>query len=302
MDATEISYFLGIDGGGTKTEFLLTDLECNELERIILCASNPVNLGIDNTFRILEQGIMQVCRNVNRSEISAYAGLAGGISGNNRELIKDFLSGFGFGAADNGSDTDNALEMALCGKDGAVVITGTGIVAFSQSNGIRQRIGGWGYLIDKGGSGFSFGSDALNSAFECYDGRGGSAVIMNLVQDKINKPLPECISDIYSSGAAAVASFASVVFDAYRQGDETAEKIIDRNAYEIAKLINTCCKNLTDENKKVVLCGGMCRNQDILKPFITKHLKADCIIEFSTEPMVNGAVLLAKANINKNGE
>ncbi|MBQ8210263.1 MAG: hypothetical protein IJZ35_06760 [Clostridia bacterium] len=298
----KINYLLGIDAGGTKTEFLLTDLNGKELERVILGAANPINVGIDNAEKILEQGISQVCGNINRREISVYAGLAGGISGNNKLLINKFLSGLGFGASANGSDTDNALEVALKGGNGVVVIMGTGIVAFSQNEGIRHRTGGWGYLIDKGGSGFTFGSDALNSALEYYDGRGGSKLLLQLIENKLNKPLPECIPDICSGGATYTASFAPIVFEAFEQGDKEAEKITDRNCAEVAKIIRTCCSHLSCNSRKVVLCGGMCRKQDILKPFISKHLGEGYNIDFLTEPVVNGAVSLAKANIKKDGE
>ncbi len=297
-----INYLLGIDAGGTKTEFLLTDLDGNEINRAFLGASNPVNVGIENTQKILEQGIAQVCSNINRREISVYAGIAGGISGNKKTHINKFLSAFGFGAFANGSDTDNALEVALKGSNGIVVIMGTGIVAFSQNNGVRHRTGGWGYLIDKGGSGFTFGADALNSALEYFDGRGGSELILQIIEKQLNKALPDCISDIYSSGATGVASFSPAVFEAFAQGDPEAERIIDRNTLEVAKIIRTCCSFVSDNNKKIVLCGGMCQNQDILKPFIQKHLGNNLHIEFLTEPMVNGAVSLAKANIIKNGE
>lgn len=295
----KINYLLGIDAGGTKTEFLLTDLDGKEIKRVILGASNPVNVGFENMAKVIEQGISQVCGNINRREVSVFAGLAGGISGNNKNLINKFLSGFGFGAFENGSDTDNALEIALGGKNGVVVIIGTGIVAFSQQDGVRHRIGGWGYLIDKGGSGFTLGADALNCAFECFDGRGGSEILLHLIEKQLNRPLYESVADIYNGGATYVASFAPNVFEACSKGDKAAEAILDRNAKEVAKIINTGCGFLNGVHKKVVLCGGMCRNADILKPFITKHLNGDFCLEFLTEPIVNGAVALAKANIRE---
>lgn len=297
----EIKYLLGIDAGGTKTEFLLTDIDGREIKRVILGAANPVNNGTEHTAKILGDGIAQVCVGVERRKISVFAGIAGGISGNNRMIINKFLSEFSFGFFNNGSDTDNAIENSLKGGNGIVVIMGTGIVAFSQNNGIRHRIGGWGYLIDKGGSGFTFGSDALNSAFEHYDGRGGSNIILQLIEKKLNKPLKDCISDIYSGGATCVASFAQTVFEAFRMDDKEAEKIIDRNTSEVAKIIRTA-GTFVSGNKKVVLCGGLCHEEDILKKFLSNRLTNEYRIEFSAEPMVNGAVALAKANIRKNGE
>lgn len=295
--SAHIRYLLGIDGGGTKTEFLLTDIDGNEIKRIFLGASNPVNIGIENTKEILKQGILQICSGVSLHDVSLFAGLAGGKSGNNKDLINEFLSGFGFGAFDNGSDTDNALEIALKGENGVAVIMGTGIVAFSQADGVRRRIGGWGYLIDRGGSGFAFGAHALESALKYIDKRGGSPLLLQLIEARLNAPLPDSIPEIYRGGAAFVASFAPTVFEAYKKSDKEAERIIDTNAREAAEIIRTGCSFLSGKEKKAVICGGMCRQKDILKPFLEKHTGKDISLIFSSEPQVNGAVALAKSNL-----
>ena len=292
----KINYLLGIDAGGTKTEFLLTDTDKKEINRVILGGANPVNTGIENTKKILSEGINALCKDINLREVSVFAGLAGGISGDNKKLVNQFLRDTGFAVFSNGSDTDNAIETTLGGKDGISVIIGTGIVAFALSKGVRHRIGGWGYLIDKGGSGFTLGSDALNTALCCHDGRGGSKLILDLIENQTKKPLHECIGDIYSKGTTYVASFAPVVFEAYKKGDVFAEQILFRNTKEIADIIRTGRK-VTDE--KTVLCGGLCRQKDILEPFIKNHLGGNSDIEFSSEPMVNGAVSLAEKELKK---
>lgn len=293
----EIEYLLGIDGGGTKTEFLLTDLCGKEIRRKVLGSSNPVNIGIENTKSILRQGISEICADRDLKQISVFAGLAGGISGDNKSVIGSFLSDFGFGAADNGSDTDNALEAALKKENGVAVIMGTGIIGYTQIDGVKHRIGGWGYLIDKGGSGFSYGSDALDCAFRHLDGRGGSSVIFQLVEERLNKPLAEAVADIYSGGAAYIASFAPAVFQAYEKGDNEAEKIIEKNTKEAARIIKTGFDFLENKDGKAVICGGMCRRKDILEPFLIRHLGTDYPLIFSDEPVINGAIALAKSNI-----
>ena len=291
MDDNRIKYLLGIDGGGTKTELLLTDLKGDEIKRLFLGGSNPNNQGVENTFAVLSEGISKICDGFDFGEISAFAGIAGSKTGNNSELIRDFLSGFGFAVYDCGSDVDLALETALKGEDGTAVIMGTGIVAYARSGEKLYRTGGRGYMIDKGGSGFHFGSDALNSAFEFIEGRGGSEIIYNLIEKKLGQKLEESVADIYSGGAPYVASFAPVVFEAYNFGDSAAYEIIDRNAYEAAKIINAARKN-TDG--KTVICGGLCKQKEILNSFLTKYIESEAPLVFSDEPMVNGAVLLAK--------
>lgn len=287
-----LKYLLGIDGGGTKTEFLLTDSNGNEINGLFLGGSNPNNQGIENTFSVLGEGITKICEGFDFGEISVFAGIAGAKSGDNQQRINNFLSQFGFAAYDCGSDVDLALETALKGKNGVAVIMGTGIVAFARSAEMLQRSGGRGYMIDKGGSGFHFGSDALNSAFEFIDGRGGSETILKLVENKLGKKLEDSVAEIYNGGASYVASFAPVVFEAFRLGDSVASDIIDRNAYEAAKIINGARKFI-DINDRIVICGGLCKQKEILYPFLMKYIESEAALTFLDEPMVNGAISLA---------
>lgn len=293
--SSSIKYLLGIDGGGTKTEFLLTDLEFNVINTIVLGASNPVNLGLENTFEILDNGISDVCRDIDKKDISVFAGLAGGISSDNQKHIRNFLKNYGFGAYGNGGDTDNVIKMALEDDDGVAVIMGTGIIAFSVCNGIRHRIGGWGYLIDKGASGFSYGADALENALRCADGRGGSKLILKLVEEKLGASVTESISEIYRGGAAYVASFAPLVFEAYTMGDLQAECIIDKNTLYAAEMICTGLKLHNGKRVKTVICGGLCSQKEIIEPFLIKHLGEESRIEFLQKSPVYGALALAKS-------
>lgn len=293
-DINSVRFLLGIDGGGTKTEFLLTDLNEKEIKRLFLGSSNPVNKGIENTFTVLNEGIMRICEGFNISEISAFAGIAGGKTGGNQNLINDFLSRFGFASFDCGSDIDLVLEAALKGENGTAVIMGTGIVAYTRSGERLHRTGGRGYMIDKGGSGFHFGSDALNSAFEFLDGRGGSEIILKLVEKKLGKSLESSVTEIYNGGSAFVASLAPAVFEAYNLGDADASEIIDRNAYEAAKIINGTRNFLKNYDDKIVVCGGLCKQKEILHHFLVKYIEGSSSLTFLDEPMVNGAVALAK--------
>lgn len=289
-----IKYLLGIDGGGTKTEFLLTDSNKTEIRRLILGASNPVSTGIENTYSVLNDGIKEICEGFDTSETSVFAGIAGGKTGENRKLINDFLSRFGFAAYECGSDIDLALEVALKGENGIAVIMGTGVVAYARSDKKLHRTGGRGYMIDKGGSGFHFGSDALNSAFEFIDGRGGSETILNLIEKMLKKSLESSVGEIYGGGASFVASFAPVVFEAFKLGDSTASQIIERNAFEAAKIINGARKSLEIYDDKIVVCGGLCKQKEILYPFLTKYIEGGASLKFLDEPMVNGAISLAR--------
>ena len=81
------SFFLGIDGGATKTDFALADGEGRIISRTLLGSSNPVDIGIEAAMEVLEAGIRHVCRGISLRRISMFAGISGGTSGDNRERL-----------------------------------------------------------------------------------------------------------------------------------------------------------------------------------------------------------------------
>ncbi len=291
----EIKYLLAVDGGGSKTEFLLTDIEKNELARCVLGASNPADIGIDNVKALLEEGIRKTCTGIHLREVAAFVGLAGSSGGNRRQILNDFLSGFGFGAFSNGSDTESMLAMALHGEDGVAVIMGTGVIAYAQVAGKRHRIGGWSYHIDKGGSGYNIASEAIYSALKHIDGRDGSEILRTLLEERLGKPLPNAISEIHGGGRATIASFAPLVFEACDRGDAYALRILDGNVREVAEMILAGSKHLANGDVKVVILGGLCHRPDLLSPLFRKYLPQGFQITFDQEPVVNGALMLAEA-------
>lgn len=298
---TEVRYLLGIDGGATKTEFKLVEAygENREIAHCILGSSNPVDIGMENTKKILDQGIRQVCAGINMRQVSAFAGLSGGTLGDNKEILNEFLSHFDFAYFANGNDSLNVLEFGLSGENGVVVTMGTGIIAYCCFDGRYHRIAGWGPHIDKGGSGYNLGSDALDCALKYLDGRGGSKIIKELLEERLKKSIPDSVSEIYRMGKSYVASFAPVVFEAYDMGDEYASEIIENNVKEVVKVINAGLDFIQNKKGKVLLCGGIVNQSEILKPFFRKHMESIENIIFTTERPVNGAVMVAEKLINK---
>ena len=158
-------YYLGIDGGGTKTELALSDPNGKIICRIFTDGCNPNTVGIERTKRIIEDGIAQICKEVSPSSVVVYAGIAGCASGNYAEEIKSMLEKMSFAACDVGSDNNNIVAAGLGDNEGITMILGTGICSYVVKKEETKRIAGWGYLFDNGGSAFHIGRDAINAYF-----------------------------------------------------------------------------------------------------------------------------------------
>ncbi len=299
-------YYLGIDGGGTKTEFVLTDREGNVLNRYLLGSGNPVDIGIERTLDVLNTGIMNVCANIPFRKISAFVGLAGGTTGDYKQQIHEFLQKYNFCCVNNGSDVQNAVAGALGDKDGIVVIMGTGDIAFSQIDRTLYRTGGFGYLFDEGGSGYSIGRDAILASLKAEEGTGKKTIISEMISQKFES---NCVFDIlsklYIGGKRKIASFAPAVFEAYEKGDKVAKEIIEKNMKQITVLIDDATRHFENQEKiEVVLVGGVSKKSDIILPIIKKYIKNKNKYNFSVynAPTVNGALALAREYKEANGK
>lgn len=298
----EPRYFLGVDGGGTKCEFLLADSDGKTISRTVLGACNPVDIGLDAALEVLRRGIDTVLGKISPSTVSVFVGVAGGISGENKQHIAAFLEKYNFAKMANGSDAENAVAASLGTADGITVIAGTGSIAFVKKSGATSRVGGHGYLIDEGGNGFSLGQAAIRAALLDEEGSLEQHTLLTpLVKAKCERTtILEAISDFYRGGKREIASYATLVFEAAEQGDEVANNIIKTNAACIAKLIESAGRKISDQKVRTVIVGGLTAKSDVLLPLITEALveKERYDLSVFTGAPVKGAILLAGGKLN----
>ncbi len=291
-------YYLGIDGGGTKTAFGLADDRGTVLRQIILGPSNPMDVGLPEALACVEKGIQEILGEIPPRDVCMFAGIAGGISGENRQNIRGFLSKFGFASVDNGSDAQNTVAAGLGKKDGIVVIMGTGSVTFVQRGGELIRLGGYGYLFEAGGSGYTVGRDAIVSALLDEEGSGESTCLRPMLLEQLKvSSLLSALSKLYEGGKSKIASYAPLVFEAYDKGDAVAGKILHSNAAVIAHSLQTARAKLPAEERpvRVVLSGGLLARQDLWIPMIREALaeaNAYDIAVLERSPVM-GALVLA---------
>ena len=69
------------------------------------------------------------------------------------------------------SDAYTACLGAHDGKDGAIIIVGTGVVSVQLQNGKMAQIGGWGFPHSDEGGGAWLGLEAVRLTFHWLDGR-----------------------------------------------------------------------------------------------------------------------------------
>lgn len=252
-------YIAGIDGGGTHTRIEIRDGENNVVRRAEFGPFNVNSIG-EEAFRSLLREIFADCGGL--GDFSKICFGAAGVS-NPRvgQIIAQELEAAGFtGSWKLCGDQEIALRGAM-DTPGVVVIAGTGSICFGKNaEGKTARSGGYGHIIDDGGSGYALGRDVLSTAVRAVDGRGNSWGILNAVYAQINGCLPsDIVSFVYSpeTEKSDIAKFAPIALRQAELGDWEAWRILERGAGELYELVKAVQQRLDLRGCRIALLGGL---------------------------------------------
>lgn len=283
---------VGVDGGSTKTEFILFREDGTLLKRTVLPGSNPNLHGLENSLSIFQQGLDSLLE-TGMELAGLYIGCAGFLSGGYGEKARQTLQKK-YPRARIGCSSD-VMNIIACGSNSRrciAAICGTGSVIYANANRDIHRLGGASYLLDKQGSGFDIGRDVLRTALLERDGVGEKSLITPMVEEKLGSTVWDSIHEIYKEGPAYIASFAPIVFVAYEQGDKVARKILKEHAGYLADMIQAAAK-MYDCGKTVVLSGSIFSKAPVFLRLLKEQVTMDLSFEVPAVPPVYGACALA---------
>lgn len=285
--------YLGVDGGGTKTEAVVTDERGVLVARKRVGSSNPNDVGKENMIALL-CALTAELTPADASRIDVGLGLSGlSFAGCKDELIAALQNVDKVGDVDVCSDVQIALDSAYDG-DGCIVITGTGGVGYLRKDGEHILVGGGGYMIDSLFSGYDFGREALNAALSETDGRGAKTAITPLVLQKADIPMQEIVKTVYLRGKAYVASFAPTVFEAYERGDAVAIEIVKRRMAELETLLWGIYRRYGVPRCEITVFGGLNRRVQELVEYLSAELREKVTLVLPQRPVVYGALKRAR--------
>lgn len=282
---------IAVDGGGTKTEFVLFSEDGVIVEHMKLGACNPNAVGIEQSVETLTAGIdafLNTCPNV----CGIYIGSAGFLLGNKAATIANRLvKRYPHIKIRCGTDILNVIASSEINEDCMAVISGTGVSVLVKNGETLLPMAGWGYLIGKWGSGFDIGRDAIYSALAETEKLGRPTKITEILLAQSEKTINDLLVEVYKQEPSYIASFAPVVFEAYRMGDEVAAEILNENAKQLAFVINRAHK-VYGKGNKVVLAGSLLTTNDIFRTMISSYLDAGLETVTPAYPQVYGACVI----------
>ncbi len=282
-------YYIAIDGGGTKTEFVLFKADGTVVATAMYGTTNPNSAGLENSCAILKEGLDNLLA-FRKTPKRIFAGIAGAMVGNNKELIRSFLKKtYPSYKITVDSDIKNIIGLVRENEKCIAAIIGTGSVVYGCDGGTFKRVGGWGYLMDDAGSGYDIGREVLLAAYSYADGLTPISEVVRLAEIKLGGHVTENSDKIYGLGKSFIASFCPIAFEAMAVGDKLAEGIITKSAGRFAALINHTYR-LGEYGNRVIISGGLAMHGMEMMKIIESLLDPGITVEFPELPPIFGAM------------
>jgi len=268
-------YFLGVDGGGTKTRFALMSQRKLVAEAQLGTSYHP-DVGLDGVGDVLAEGVLQVLSRagIDASQIAhAFFGLPAYGEDRQATPVLRALPATILGHERYTCDNDMVCGWAgsLGAEDGINVVAGTGSIGYGQRRGRAARAGGWGEAFSDEGSAYWIAMQGLNAYSRMSDGRLPRGPLHALVNESLNlEDDLELCALVYGANARSrgeLARLSPLVARAAALGDSAALGIFARAGQELAQIALALRAKLGYESNEVVrlsYSGGAFAAGDLL--------------------------------------
>jgi N-acetylglucosamine kinase-like BadF-type ATPase len=249
-----MAYYLGIDGGGTKTRCVLAD-ETTVLAKAMTGGSNIVRLGETQARDALHTAIHQVCATakISPDQIRAICiGAAGAarpeIAAKIRSMLAELTPETSLTNIEVVGDTEIALEAAFGAGPGVIAIAGTGSIVYGRdAAGHTARAGGWGFAVSDEGSGHWIGRRAISATLSARDAGVETALTAMVLQAwKINT-IDELVQQANSTPPPDFPRLFPVVLRAADEGDSVARDLLADAGAKLATLAAIVVRRLVPQ-------------------------------------------------------
>lgn len=258
-------YFLGVDGGGTKTRFVLIDHHGCLLAEAQLGTTYHPEVGLDGVGEVLARGVDEILRaaSVAATDIShAFFGLPA--FGEDSNMVPRLRA---LPAPILGHDRYTCDNDMVCGwagslgcADGINIVAGTGSIGYGQRQGRAARAGGWGEAFSDEGSAYWIAIQGLNKYSRMSDGRLPKGPLHAMFNEalRLQTDFDICtyVYGEHASSRGELAQLSQVVANAARAGDAEAIGIFAQAGKELARIALAVRVALVFEAEEVALVSS----------------------------------------------
>lgn len=272
-----MKYYLGIDGGGTRTTAAVSDENGNILLKKVGKTINFYSVGMETAKANLSDIIKCIEETLGKISFSgAFIGCSALDEEADAELTEKLCDGI-IDAEKLKMHSDVYIALRAVGECTCpcVAICGTGSMVIAEDeNGNIQVAGGWGHIIGDEGSALGISLRALRLCCQLCD-KGENWLLLERAKDffKVND-FRKAIDMIYSPETTkdVLAGFAACVGQLAADGDCTASEIIVTEA----ELFSETVLILLDRLKTCSLLGlygGVFQHNDVFVKVFSEKIK-----------------------------
>ncbi|NDA25292.1 MAG: N-acetylmuramic acid 6-phosphate etherase [Verrucomicrobia bacterium] len=292
---------LGIEGGGTKTRWILLDARGRPLAHGIEGPGNVLQVGRDR----LRKMFQRISQNLPRVPVAIGGGFAGARGKAEFETVRSALHSVWpkVKKISVGQDTDSALSAAWGQGDGFLVIAGTGSNVVARIAGKKQSAGGHGHLLGDAGSGYDIAQRALRAVYRERDRSGKPPPLAaGLLAHAGAADLDRLLREVYRPhGKEWFAGFAPVVLRAAARGDRLAQMVVREAAGELAERLAELVARRRVRRPRVALTGGLFESPYYRRQFsqaTAEHLPGAQLSLLKTPGEVGAVKLVGASGLN----
>ena len=299
-----MAYYLGIDGGGTKTTCAVGD-DSRTLATVTTGPSNIVRVGEVKTRESLLQCARQACATTNISPDEVVRTCIGGAGAARPELaerVRHMLTEVLASPIDVVGDMETALEAAFGAGPGVIVIAGTGSIAYGRNReGTTARAGGWGFAVGDEGSAHWIGRAAVNLVLHAADENLHAPENTSLAASLFKAWGVTSYLDLARAGnAVPPPDFAALLPAVVSSHDALAQKVLSSAGRELARTAGVVIRRLfpvREGSVPVGMTGGVFRHGSLVRESFYNELRAlDARVQLAQTVVdpVEGALSMAR--------
>ncbi|MDF2908113.1 MAG: N-acetylglucosamine kinase [Herbinix sp.] len=291
----ETRYIIGVDGGGTKTDYLLFTTEGEFVDSYhVGSRSHEI---VSGGFAEVEESVLADLEHlleknsISASNIAAAAfGMAGIDTPVQLEQMNQILAKSSLKNYVVANDSVLGIKAGCPSGVGVCSINGTGSVTTGiDEDGKILQVGGIGLATGDHAGGFIIAALAVGAVYDYYYRCGESTVLTQKLMDLFGLTCQEglynFISNRFYTERSLDKEIITILFDAANSGDAISVEIVRDIAREQAKSVSGCIRNLKFTNTpEIVLAGSVWTKTNC--PILLSYFK-ECInryTELQVEP------------------
>jgi N-acetylglucosamine kinase-like BadF-type ATPase len=273
-------FYLGVDGGGTKTRFALIDGDHRLVGEATLGTTYHPDVGIDGVRSVLARGVAEIANGAGIDPGCLAWSFFGLPAHGEDSAVTPALDAMprailGHDRFTVGNDMVCGWAGSLAAEDGINIVAGTGSIGYGQRGTRAARAGGWGEAFSDEGSAYWIAMQGLNVYSRMSDGRLPKGPLHALINESLtlSSDLDLC-AHVYGATARSrgeLAQLSPLVTRAAALGDAHALDIFRRAGHELARIAEALRQRLdfgADEKVRLSYSGGaFAAGEVLLSPF-----------------------------------